>query len=726
MKSILLAFIILCSCYASAQVTTTTYTAVAARTIRPFTAKTVINEYKLTAPDITSLQRIEQEEEAKEGDKGFKFAHAIDVNINPLKYGKWSVDGAYTSWTTKFVARGATCLSINFSKFNLPANTEIYISNGDRTMVTGPITDRENNAAGVWGSSVYKGSELLIEIKLPVSSKDRLVLETQSIAYGYKEVFREKEFGDAGGCNINVLCPLGTGWEGERNAASIVLNANSTRFCSGSLVANACYNNIPYYLTANHCFSDGDFANWRFLFQYWSPQCTPNQNGSTSVLYNGAQLRANNATSDFRLLQLNQTPPANSGLHYAGWSRNTGSITSLTGIHHPSGDVMKISQVNAAPFKSAYLGGSGSTHWEMNWGSTANGITEGGSSGSPLFDQNHRIIGQLHGGWSSCTSGDLRDWYGAFDVSWTGGGTNATRLSNWLDPSNSGATTVNTTNVNALPAPNATISISGPDVLCSGSATYTVTNVPPGTTVQWSASPGFYVLISPIGNGAQATVTRVGNGNTTIYASLLGNCYTTASKTISVSIPYAGFDIVPYIPYPEGCYEPWAFYFLRAQLLYGSGYTEFEWGYTDPFGVDNIIQSNSDIGMFIFSSSGTYELFVRPKNACGVGSKSVKTIVVNDFCGGGGGQFRISTAPNPVKGTLYVTITGADKQAARQNALITQLTLREVISGRIVKQWKVAGSQKQLSLDLSGVKKGNYMLTVQQGTSKQSKQIIVE
>jgi lysyl endopeptidase len=724
MKSIFFTFITLCSLYVSAQVTTTTYTAAEARTVRPFISKTIINEYRLTAPDITSLQRIEQEEETREGDKGFKFAHAIDVSINPLKYGKWSVDGAFTSWTTRFIAPGATCLSINFSKFNLPANTEIYISNNDRTMVTGPITSSENNAAGVWGSSVYKGNTLIVEIKVPVKLKDRLMLETQSIAYGYKEIFREKDFGDAGGCNINVLCPLGNGWAGERNAVSVVLNASSTRFCSGSLVANTCNTDIPYYLTADHCFSDGNFANWKFLFQYWSPQCTPNQNGSTSVLYNGSQLRANNATSDFRLLQLNQTPPSNSGLHYAGWSRNTAFITTLTGIHHPSGDVMKISQVNASPFKSAYGGGTGTDHWQMDWGNIANGVTEGGSSGSPLFDQNHRIIGQLHGGYSSCSSGDLRDWYGAFDVSWTGGGTNATRLSNWLDPNNSGATTINTANVSTLFATTTSLAISGDNAICTGSKTYTLSNIPAGSTVQWGPANG-YVTITPSGNDIIVTVNPGSTGFVTLTASTVApnGCTTSnvASKVISVGGPYAGFNIVVHPAWPTNCWEAWAFNYFQAQLAFGSGYTSYEWGHT-YLGVDYPGPETGDTYTFIPYDVGTYEIYVRPKNSCGVGPKSTRIVEVTWSCIG----FRVQVSPNPAKGTLYVTIAGEDQKTAKQQPAVTQLTLREVISARIVKQWTVAGNQKQLSLNLTGIKKGNYMLTVQQGINKQSKQIIVE
>ena len=234
---------------------------------------------------------------------------------------------------------------------------------------------------------------------------------------------------------------MGNGWENERKSVALLLLANDTRWCSGALVNNANNTDIPYLLTAFHCVSGQSVTNWKFIFNYWSPTCTPNQNGSTSLLFNHANLRGSYSPSDFALLQLQQTPAAGSGIAYAGWSRSATPATSNIGIHHPSGDVMKISFDNQAAVKTAYGGGTGNNHWQVNWD---NGVTEPGSSGSPIFDQNHRVRGQLHGGPSSCTSSDKRDFYGSLDISWTGGGTNSTRLSNWLDPSGLGVTTVNT------------------------------------------------------------------------------------------------------------------------------------------------------------------------------------------------------------------------------------------------------------------------------------------
>ena len=66
------------------------------------------------------------------------------------------------------------------------------------------------------------------------------------------------------------------------------------------------------------------------------------------------------------------------------------------------------------------------------------GVTEGGSSGSPLFNQNGHIIGELFAGQAACNGlSDNNDFdiYGRFATAWDGA-TSSTRLKDWLDPLN--------------------------------------------------------------------------------------------------------------------------------------------------------------------------------------------------------------------------------------------------------------------------------------------------
>ena len=189
---------------------------------------------------------------------------------------------------------------------------------------------------------------------------------------------------------------------------------------------------------------------------------------------------------------------------------------------------MKISRANN-PVIVGSFSGTTNQHWRATWNQ---GVTEGGSSGSPLFDQNHRIVGQLHGGPSVCGGSQLWDFYGRFDLSWTGGGTNATRLSNWLDPTNTGAMTTNTTNTLNLATPNASLTISGDESVCTTSNPYFLPNLAVGSTVVWSVNPTTIVSINTP-NSQQTTLTKIANGAFNLIATVT-NC----EGTFTVSKPF--------------------------------------------------------------------------------------------------------------------------------------------------------------------------------------------
>ncbi|MBX9785138.1 MAG: hypothetical protein K2X48_17765 [Chitinophagaceae bacterium] len=462
-------------------------------------------DFELPAMKIDSLLVVERKNILESNEiQAFRLAKALPLNLNIAQQLKWNNDKEFSYGKYKVRLNGALSTSINFDKFYLPQKTEMFIYNQDGSIVTGPITEKENNSNGVWGSWVYKGEFLTIEIKTPIATVKDLVLHANNIAYGYKEVYKTQVggFGQSAPCNINVLCPLGTGWEAERNSVALVLNDNGEVWCSGAMIMNTCNTNRPFFLTANHCFNppgrpQQNVTNWRFTFQAWSATCTPSQN-SDGVTYNGSTLRANWAGTDMCLVELNNTPPVNSGINYAGWNRNTNGITQETIIHHPRGDVMKITRDNDAPVFDNFLGAQ---CWRLI---VDQGTTEGGSSGSPYFDQNRRIIGQHYGidDGNLPVCNQVRKFGGRFDLSWTGGGTNATRLSNWLDPANTNQLTTNTTNIaNLQPAPSIdvnSLAISGPQIICN-SSDYSITNLPTGATVAWSipGSAGPVLQLSP-------------------------------------------------------------------------------------------------------------------------------------------------------------------------------------------------------------------------------------
>ena len=173
------------------------------------------------------------------------------------------------------------------------------------------------------------------------------------------------------------------------------------------------------------------------MFNYESPECE-NQNGPTNMTVSGSTLLVNNSASDVALLLLNETPPLDYNVHYAGWDVSGLTPAIPVGIHHPAGDIKKIS------FDYDNASNSGN-YWDID--SWDDGTTEPGSSGSPLFDgETHRIIGQLYGGVASCTNFGY-DTYGKTSVSWGLG------LNTYLDPNNTGIEFINGIDAVDLPDP---------------------------------------------------------------------------------------------------------------------------------------------------------------------------------------------------------------------------------------------------------------------------------
>ncbi|MDH3786595.1 MAG: trypsin-like peptidase domain-containing protein, partial [Acidobacteriota bacterium] len=256
-----------------------------------------------------------------------------------------------------------------------------------------------------------------------------------------------REFGSdnrSGSCNVDVICPDGDGWRGEIPSVAAISTGGSL-FCSGFMVNNTAQDTTPYFMTAYHCgISAGNAASLVTYWNYETDSCGGARNGSLNQFQTGSFFRSRWSTSDFALVEMDSDPDPAWGVTFAGWNRSGAEATTAVAIHHPSVDEKAISFEFDATTTTSYLGtsvpGNGTHVRVADWDT---GTTEGGSSGSPLFNQNHQVIGQLHGGYAACGNNSA-DWYGKFSVSWNGGGTSSTRLSTWLDPGNTGANSVNT------------------------------------------------------------------------------------------------------------------------------------------------------------------------------------------------------------------------------------------------------------------------------------------
>lgn len=399
----------------------------------------VVPVVQMPAVDVEAL--LAEDEIDKANSEPFRFGTDMDVDLGLDNSGKWSdLKGGDRIWRVGIKSTDAYSLNLIFSEFFMPAGASMFVYTADKQMVIGAFTSNNNKEHGQFSTTVLKGDEIVIEYYEPAEVRGEGRLRVSKVIHGYRPTFfknggNSRDFGDSGGCNNNVACPVSAGWENEINASLMYLLGNNTRICSGAMLNNVQQDGTPYFLSANHCYSS-DWATWIFMFNYQSPDCAGTIDGLTNQTVSGSTLRARRSASDFMLFELSVSPPLAYNVYYAGWSNIDVAATSAVGIHHPANDIKKISFEDDPVQSSGYFG-AGNDHWEVtDWD---DGTTEGGSSGSPLFDQDHRVVGQLHGGSAACGN-NREDYYGKFSLSWDGGSSSSSRLRDWLDPQNTGTT----------------------------------------------------------------------------------------------------------------------------------------------------------------------------------------------------------------------------------------------------------------------------------------------
>ncbi len=407
--------------------------------------------------------------------KPYRVGIPTKLNYNLQNSGVWmTLENGDRIWRINLSSKDALHLSLVFENLYLPEGTSLYLYSNDKKDVQGAYTSINNNSEKTLGSWFVKGDSVWVEYFEPKEVANQGSLTISSIVHVYRlgkehQYTKNTKLNQSGDCNHDVDCSVGADFDATKDIVKhsiAFLSMNNGYICSGGLVNNTSNDKTPYFLTANHCYEDpngvaSNPAAYAMRFNWitsGTPRCgvtTASSDGPTNQVMNGSTLRALNTTSDFMLVEINNTIPNTWNIELAGWDRSDASPTFEVGIHHPSGDIMKVCRDDTGAIKTTTSGipiwviggtsfGSGNG-WEI-------GVTEGGSSGSPLFDQNGRVIGQLWFGQAACTGTvDNNDYdvYGRLNASWNGGGTSSTRLSDWLDPIGTGAMTTNTVSATA-------------------------------------------------------------------------------------------------------------------------------------------------------------------------------------------------------------------------------------------------------------------------------------
>jgi len=383
--------------------------------------------------------------------KHAKYAYKYDVSYGIKNSGIWDdLDDGRRVWRFSVSSEGAYSLGLEFSKFNIPEGGQVFVYNYSSDRFLGAFTNKNNKKSGRFSIAPLKGDQLIIQYIEPENVEFLAEIEISGVLHDYKNIFNLLD-GDvsstkaSGSCNVDINCAEGDEWQIEKKSVchiSYVQNG-SGYVASGVLLNNTNQDAKPYLLTAFHVMHEQSVADGAlFYFNYENSTCNANDASRTQSI-SGATLLSTTSKLDFSLLELSVSPPAAYNPYYAGWDRS-GRVPAYTYcIHHPSGDAKKISFDDDSPVTATYSDGrytfDDNSSWQiLDW---EIGTTEGGSSGSPLFDENHRVIGDLTGGDANCEI-SVNDYYAKFSSSWANYSNNNEQLKYWLDPLNLGVETL--------------------------------------------------------------------------------------------------------------------------------------------------------------------------------------------------------------------------------------------------------------------------------------------
>ena len=491
-----------------------------------------------------------------------RFAVKVEQNYT-VKDGKWNQLGGMRIWQIGFSASDASSLNFLISDLNLPIKSEMFILSKNGRIIHGPITP-DVVFDHVYASDIIESNDAIIVVKCNKDNYNQFSINVNGVCQGIPKPIETRDFGDADSCNYDVNCAVGAGWENERDAVALVIE-NGMYYCSGSLVNDQCQDLRPFFLSAFHCLdinknnqideSEKNLSNYvyRFKFEAGTPTCPGNSTGTqgTWIVYSGAAFRAANYATDFALAELYGSIKNQPRIALAGWDRRNITPQTTTIIHHPAGDAKKITfDYNPAQQTTIY----GRQCW---WLQIDDGATIGGSSGSPYFNQNGRIVGQhFDTGNKNLPVCDRQDKYGGrFDLSWTGGGSDDTRLSNWLGDSNSPNTT-NTIRSSSINFTGGVISPNNEFLICTTNKQFDLSNPIPGSSVTWSVSnPGLFATTGgamSAGTGTTAILRAInsatsGSAILTFIMTQSGCPDVIITRELWVGSPNFGLDYLDYI-----------------------------------------------------------------------------------------------------------------------------------------------------------------------------------
>lgn len=338
-------------------------------------------------------------------------------------------------WTLTVQSPGARAMRLHFSSVQLPHSATVTVHNtAEPAEAYGPFSASDFTDETFWSPSCFADSCTVECVLPPGVAEDGLELEIDKVVHTYED-FGDIAWTKAGPCELDLTCypewyPVSRGVA----AFSFIIDVYQL-YCTGTLVVDSDPDtSVPYFLTANHCLDapSEPAGSMEFFWLFQTSECngTPPNLSTAPRTSGGADLLAQEAVTDFALVRLRNNPPE--GVPYIGWTTDHVEVgAAVAAVHHPSQGYKRISFGHITDTGSPTAGGvppSGRTYeffLESLWDRTYRnpewpdgGTTEAGSSGCPLFLRDSQlIVGQLWGGYASCSATDEPDYFGRFEKS---------------------------------------------------------------------------------------------------------------------------------------------------------------------------------------------------------------------------------------------------------------------------------------------------------------------
>ncbi|GMV99984.1 MAG: hypothetical protein AMXMBFR84_11230 [Candidatus Hydrogenedentota bacterium] len=339
---------------------------------------------------------------------------AADMSGIPL-FGSSFQDQEYTVFLAAIVSADATALRLIVDLSQLAEGEEIYVVDTVGGRAFGPYTQEDSIPEGNWLPTT-EGDTALLVARTPGNTPP--AIELQGVSHFFRSAAELKA---ALSCNIDVNCESNSTVQNLSTGVGVMVIPSGnfdSALCSGALINNPdTAENEPYYLTSWHCVPSYANANQvDILWDFRTSSCNANDPPSFSSLprSNGVSVLGTSSTLDLTLMRLDQVPGGPLGRAYLGWETRAPVVNeNLVGIHFPRGEYMRISYGQVKAINQASSGFVKQTYVDWN-----NGVTEGGSSGSPLLlvASAYRITGTLSNGPThSCTDTRFNeDYYTSF------------------------------------------------------------------------------------------------------------------------------------------------------------------------------------------------------------------------------------------------------------------------------------------------------------------------